>query len=396
MAMKIHILILLSALVQFSAAFLAFRMIRITKHVPAWILISSALLLMGIRRLTTLLSFVLPGIGSTMRGTGAEIIALFISILMLSSVILIRHYFIRQNRQKERLSESEKEYRDLSDHLEQRVEQRTRELLHANYKLKEYSQIKSEFLSKMSHELRTPLNAVIGFSDILISGMDGELTHEQKEDVKLIFNSAQHLLELINDVLDFSKLEAGRISLNPDRILMSQATSEALSDFLAGIHEKGLTVHDEIPSDFPPVYADPARLKQIIRNLISNAVKFTDQGSITLQAIWTDREGRRLSAAPPEGRGFIQMSVIDTGIGISDKNLSQIFHGFHQLESGPTRPYEGTGLGLAITQGLVELHGGKIGVESQPDHGSRFWFTLPTYEIKVKPEGQSSRTSLSA
>ena len=396
MTMKIHILILLSALVQFSAAFLAFRMIRITKHVPAWILISSALLLMGIRRLTTLLSFALPGIGSTLRGTGAEIIALLISILMLSSVILIRHYFIGQNRQKERLRESEKEYRDLSDHLEQRVEQRTRELLHANYKLKEYSQIKSEFLSKMSHELRTPLNAVIGFSDILISGMDGELTHEQKEDVKLIFNSAQHLLELINDVLDFSKLEAGRISLNPDRILMSQAASEALSDFMDSIREKGLTVHDEIPSDFPPVYADSDRLKQIIRNLISNAVKFTDQGSITLQAIWTDREGRRLSASPPEDRGFIQMSVIDTGIGISENNMSQIFHGFHQLESGPTRPYEGTGLGLAITQGLVELHGGKIGVESQPDHGSRFWFTLPTYEIKVKPEGQSNRKSLSA
>lgn len=374
------VIILVSAVIQFAAAYLAFRMIGILRHVPGWILIAAALLLMGIRRMTTLLGYLLPGIDKSFRGAGAETIALVISILMLGSVLLIRGYFLRQNRQSAKLRESEQRYRELSDELEFRVKERTRTLVDTANRLQECSRVQSEFLGKMSHELRTPLNAVIGFSDILLSGMDGELTPEQNKDVQLVFNNARGLWRLIDNILDFSRLKNGRIVLHPEKVALSQTISSALADLRDQILEKGLRVAEKIPDDLPPVYADPARLHQILRNLIGNAVRFTRGGEIRVQAGWADRKGNALPAPPAQARGFVRVTVQDTGIGIPKKDLSRIFEGFQQSKSGPARTHEGAGLGLAITRSLVELHGGSMGVESQPGQGALLWFTLPTWE----------------
>ncbi len=376
---KISLLIIVSVIIQLLTAFLAFRMIRFSRHAPGWILISLALLLMGVRRLATLMGYHLPG-AELFSGAGAETIAFVISILMLGGVILIRRYFIFHNQQEERLRESEQRYKALSDQLEHRIEERTQGLSDIIQSLQECQRTKSDFLNRMSHELRTPLNAVIGFSDILVTGMDGELTHEQKKDVQLILHSAQHLLQLINDILDASKLESGKIALKPDFVGVSSAIDNAVSDFAGKIREKGLVLRQDISAGVPKVHVDPLRFDQILRNLIDNAVKFTQQGEIRIRAFLSDREGKIMRSIPENGRRFVRISVHDTGIGIPWKEISEIFDTFHQLDSGPSRSYEGTGLGLTITKYLVELHGGQIGVESEPDKGSCFWFTLPAFK----------------
>lgn len=392
--MNTSFIILSSALIQFAAALLAFRMTRISRHLAGWTLISVAMLLMGIRRVTTLFGYGSQGLGESLRGLGAETIALSISMLMLGGVLLLRQYFIRQQRQEQRLVESEQKYKELSDQLESRVNQRTRDLLGAIENLQECSRTQSDFLSKMSHELRTPLNAVIGFSDILLSGMDGELAPDQKNDVQLIFNSAQHLLQLINDILDISKLEEGKISLQPEFIPVNQIIDDTLSDYRKQIEEKSLALRQEVPAGLPPVYADSRRMKQILSNLIGNAIKFTEKGMIVIDAGWSDREGHPLTPAPGSHSEFVKISIQDTGIGISDQELSLIFSRFHQTDTGLSRKYEGTGLGLAITLSLVELHGGTIGAESQPDKGSRFWFTLPITEDGAHAAGKAQGRNL--
>jgi signal transduction histidine kinase len=376
------LLILFSALIQFAAAFLAFRMIKISRHVPGWILIAVSLFLMGIRRTAALLSLHLHGIESTISGFGTEAIGLFISILMLSSMLMIRRYFLRQNNQEVRLRKSEQRYRALTEQLEQRVEERTRILSDAIQRLEKLDRTKSEFLNQMSHKLRTPLNSVMGFSDILLTGMDGELLPEQKKDVQLIFDSARHLLHLIENILDISRIETGKITWNPKEIQVTQAVSETLSNFEGQIKEKALFLRQEIPDTLPPVYADPKRFEQILKNLIGNAVKFTKQGEIFIQAGWTDQEGHPLEYVPADGRGFICISVQDTGIGVFEHEVSITFDQFSQSGTDLARKREGIGLSLTLTQRLVELHGGRIGVESRPDRGSRFWFTFPTFRDK--------------
>ncbi|MEK6776689.1 MAG: ATP-binding protein [bacterium] len=376
---KISLLIIVSVIIQLVTAFLAFRMIRFSRHAPGWILISLALLLMGVRRITTLLSYHLPGT-ELFRGIGAEAIALLISILMLCGVVLIRRYFILHNQQHERLRESEQRYKALSDQLEHRIEERTQGLSDIIQSLQECQRTKADFLSKMSHELRTPLNAVIGFSDVLLTGMDGELTAEQKKDVQLIFNSAQHLLQLINDLLDVSRLESGKFTLNHGPVEISRAVSDVVSDMMEKALEKGLALRQDIPAGLPAVEADPLRLDQILRNLIDNAVKFTQRGEVLIQAALSDRQGEIMRSIPEDAPGFVRVSVQDTGIGIPGEKISAIFDTFHQLDSGPSRRYEGTGLGLTITRSLVDLHGGRTGVKSEPGKGSLFWFTLPIFK----------------
>ena len=378
----ILLIILVSSLIQISAAYLAIRMIRISRHVTGWILISSALLLMGFRRITTLLGHVLPDTGAILKGVGAETIALCISLFMLGGVILIRKYILRQQRIEIKLFESEQKYKELSDQLELRITEKSIQLSQAHIHLQESKEVKSDFLSMMSHELRTPLNSIMGFSDILLTGIDGELTQEQKKDAQLIFNSATHLLQLINDILDYSKLESGKLILKPGWLSIETIVSSTVENYEDVIRGKGLYLSNKIPPDLPPLYSDSQRIDQILSNLIDNAVKFTDQGGMTIETEWTDQQGRTLEQVPEDRKGYLKISIQDTGIGIAEKNISKIFAGFHQTESGVSRRYEGTGLGLAISHNLVELHGGSMGVESQPGNGSRFWFTIPTYRIE--------------
>jgi signal transduction histidine kinase/HAMP domain-containing protein len=223
---------------------------------------------------------------------------------------------------------------------------------------------KSEFLSNMSHELRTPLNAIIGFSEVLLERMFGEMNEKQEDYLKDIHSSGQHLLSLINDILDLAKVEAGRMELNPTTFDLSAAIDNALTLIRERAMHHGIALATEIDSQLGELNADERKLKQILLNLLSNAVKFTPEGGrITVGA-------RRL-------RDMVEIAVNDTGIGIAPKDQAAVFEEFKQVGRDYTRKAEGTGLGLALTRKLVELHGGAIRLESEPGKGSTFSFTLP-------------------
>ena len=223
---------------------------------------------------------------------------------------------------------------------------------------------KSEFLANMSHELRTPLNAIIGFSEVLLERMFGEMNEKQEDYLKDIHSSGQHLLSLINDILDLAKVEAGRMELNPTTFDLSAAIDNALTLIRERAMHHGIALATEIDSQLGELNADERKLKQILLNLLSNAVKFTPEGGrITVGA-------RRL-------RDMVEIAVNDTGIGIAPKDQAAVFEEFKQVGRDYTRKAEGTGLGLALTRKLVELHGGAMRLESEPGKGSTFSFTLP-------------------
>jgi len=240
-------------------------------------------------------------------------------------------------------------------------------LIEANVRLAEASKLKSQFLATMSHELRTPLNSIIGYTELVLDGTYGTLTELQADRLEKVVRNGRNLLSLINDILDLSKIEAGRLELAIGPVNVVEMIDGVLSGIEVAAHAKNLTlVHDY--TGLPNVMADPVRVRQILLNLVSNAVKFTHEGSITVRG--------RANAA----NGMVQISVIDSGIGIAEDDLLYIFDEFRQVDSSTTRRYEGTGLGLAITKRLVELHGGAIWVESTPGYGSTFNFTLPIAE----------------
>jgi len=249
--------------------------------------------------------------------------------------------------------------------LEEKVRQRTAELQEANQELGRASRLKSEFLANVSHELRTPLSAIIGFSQILLDGIDGALTYEQRIDVEQVHRSGQSLLTLINQILDLSKIEAGKMDLNLERVELPGVMGSILETMRPLASEKGLRLEAEVPPTLPPLEADPVRLKQILLNLLSNAIKFSNEGRIDVRA-------------RPSGR-MVRISVTDTGIGITPEAQKLIFEEFVQGDGSTTRRHGGTGLGLSIVRKLVELHGGTIGVVSAPGMGSTFTFTLRTW-----------------
>ncbi len=232
--------------------------------------------------------------------------------------------------------------------------------------LKDVDRLKSEFLTSMSHELRTPLNSILGFADVLLQGIDGELNPVAAGDIQLIYNSGQHLLALINDILDLSKIEAGQMELLFEPIRISAAIEDVLTASTSLLHRKSVELVINIPDNLPPVLADRLRLNQILLNLLSNATKFTEKGAITVEV-------KQIDGDP----AYQQISVTDTGIGMTTDQQKHIFDRFQQADSSTTRKYGGTGLGLAICKQLVELHGGTISVVSRADVGSTFLFTLP-------------------
>jgi len=238
---------------------------------------------------------------------------------------------------------------------------------------------KGEFLSHMSHELRTPLNHIMGFTELVLGRNVGDLNEIQEEYLKDVYQSSQHLLSLVNEILDVSKIEAGKLEIKPSQINLKRLLKQSLSIIMdKAIHRKInlTTIIDEVPDI---ITADELRLKQILYNLLSNAVKFTeDGGNICLKARVTTELERRSPAETKSIRNEIEISVIDTGIGIRREDIGKIFEPFSQLESSLSRKYPGTGLGLGLTRNLVEMHGGGIWVESEgPGKGSTFRFTLP-------------------
>jgi signal transduction histidine kinase/CheY-like chemotaxis protein len=243
--------------------------------------------------------------------------------------------------------------------------------------MRKADQLKSQFLANMSHELRTPLNSIIGFSRVILKGIDGPVTELQQQDLTAIYNSGQHLLNLINDILDLSKIEAGKMELNfEENVNIGELANSVMSTVTGLVKDKPIRLSRDISTDLPTFRADPLKIRQVLLNLLSNAAKFTEQGSITLHA--SIQTG-------PAGHTEVIVSVIDTGPGISPEDRKKLFQPFSQVDASATRKTGGSGLGLSISRHLVEMHGGKIGVESEVGQGSTFYFTLPI-TLKGKPK----------
>ena len=283
-------------------------------------------------------------------------------------------------------------YNEAKGHAEElgrRVEERTRELQAANLQLVDVSRHKSEFLANMSHELRTPLNSILGFSELLAQQTYGPLTEKQARYVDNIHTSGHHLLALINDLLDLSKVEAGKLELHPQSFHLREALEATLHAIRLQAEAKRQLLHLQVADDLSAITADPIRVRQALYNLLSNAVKFTPAGGfITVTAKMVSSSEFGVSSSQPETRNpkpetasaseFVEIAVADTGIGIKPEDLSKLFRPFTQLEYTLTKQTQGTGLGLALTKRLVELHRGTIWAESAGEgRGSTFTIWLP-------------------
>jgi signal transduction histidine kinase len=243
------------------------------------------------------------------------------------------------------------------------------ELARKNEELTHLDQLKSDFMATMSHELRTPLTSIIGYSDMLLSGMTGELNEKQSAFVDSILKGGESLLNLINDVLDLTKIEAGRLELNREAVDLRAALLGVLPVVKPRAQDKRIRISTFLPTDLPLVWADPGKLNQILLNLITNGIKYThENGSVSVEARTVDDQ--------------VEIWVNDTGIGIAREDQDKVFQRFTQIDSSATRSQGGTGLGLAIVRELVELHGGAIRLQSKLGKGSSFIFTMP---ISTKP-----------
>jgi signal transduction histidine kinase len=230
-------------------------------------------------------------------------------------------------------------------------------------KAKAADRIKSAFLATMSHELRTPLNSIIGFTGIMLQGLAGPLNPEQKKQMTMVQNSSRHLLALINDVLDISKIEAGQLDLSIASFELKPSVEKTVKLVMPLAEKKGIDLRLDIADDVGVITTDQRRMEQVVLNLINNAVKFTEKGQVHISC--------------RNGKDQFILSVSDTGIGIREEEIPKLFQPFHQIDTGLTRKYEGTGLGLSICRKLVDLMGGTIHVESIWGQGSTFTIRLP-------------------
>jgi signal transduction histidine kinase/CheY-like chemotaxis protein len=241
--------------------------------------------------------------------------------------------------------------------------------VHAVEEMRKADQLKSQFLANMSHELRTPLNSIIGFSRVILKGIDGPITDVQEQDLNAIYNSGQHLLSLINDILDLSKIEAGKMELAfEDNVNIADVIQSVLPTTVGLVKDKPVEIVHEIDPDLPTVRADAMKVRQVLLNLLSNAAKFTEQGSIQIKAE---------CCSNAMGKSEVLVRVRDTGPGIAKEDQSKLFLPFSQVDASPARKTGGSGLGLSICRRLIEMHGGQIWVESELGMGSTFLFTLP-------------------
>src|SRR5438094_4919874 len=237
------------------------------------------------------------------------------------------------------------------------------ELSASNAQLMQASRLKSQFLASMSHELRTPLNSIIGFSKVLLNRLDGDLSERQETYIRSVHNSGAHLLQLINGILDFSRIEAGKLEMISEELDLHELIDECIESSMPLARGKQMKVEKNVPLELPPLSGDRTKVKQILLNLLSNAIKFTGQGRVLVSVV-------------PEPDA-LRVSVADTGIGIREDDLAHLFEPFQQLDNPVARNAGGTGLGLAISKKFVELHGGRIWAESRENQGSTFHFTLP-------------------
>ena len=259
----------------------------------------------------------------------------------------------------------------LTQRLEQRVAERTRELQEVNRQLQMASRHKSEFLARMSHELRTPMNAIIGFTRLVMRRSKEILPKREHENLGKVLISAEHLLALINDILDLSKVEAGRMEIHAVRFELEPLIELCLRTVEPLVKSDQLRLTKELEVGMPMLSTDQDKLKQILMNLLSNAIKFTETGTITVTAKYRDSE--------------VAISVADTGIGIPAGALERIFEEFHQVDNSATRQYRGTGLGLSISRHFARLMGGDITIRSTVGAGSTFIVTIPRCYKTAQP-----------
>ncbi len=293
----------------------------------------------------------------------------------------------------------EEELRKYREHLEDVVKERTRqlekkakELERVNIRLQEMDRLKSIFLAGMSHELRTPLNSIMGFTDIMLMGMAGEITEEQRKQLAIVKSSARHLLELISDLLDISRIESEKIELLPAEFGFNEVISEVVEIISPAINEKGLKLIIKV-TEGATLFSDRRRIKQVLINLINNAVKFTDSGKITLTAGLS--ESSKLKVQRKSGffqlpasdfelhRDWLVISVRDTGIGIKHEDMNKLFQPFQQVNTDSVRIHKGTGLGLYLCKKLVTLLGGDIWAKSKYGSGSEFVFAIPLRNVGI-------------
>ena len=274
-----------------------------------------------------------------------------------------------------------RQLRVLNEGLEERIrlateelEERNRRLEWQSRELQKASRLKSEFLASMSHELRTPINAMIGYTALLQERIYGELSDKQDNALRKVYNASQHLLALINDILDLSRIEAGKMPIRIEEVRLHAIVHELSQAIEPMVREKRLEYRTEMSEDLPLLITDRTKVKQILLNLLTNAVKFTPEGSVTLRAFLAD------------GRDRFRVEVEDTGIGIQEHDLEAIFDDFRQVDQSSTRQYGGTGLGLSITRKLVSLLRGKVNVASQYGRGSIFSVELP---VELIAEGET-------
>jgi len=282
------------------------------------------------------------------------------------AIVSVLHDLTKQV-ENERLYEALKQ---LNSELEQRIRDATADLAEQNARLQWQSQeveranrLKSEFLASMSHELRTPINALIGYSALLLDGVLGDVNPRQRDALARGRAAAEHLLALINDILDLAKIEAGKMPLHLEAVSLREVTMEVTQQIEPMVRKKQLEFVIDVSPDSPVIHSDRTKIKQVLLNLLSNAVKFTNRGRVSVEA--------------HEAQGGVRIDVVDTGIGIRQSDLQAIWEDFRQVDQSRTREFGGTGLGLSITRKLLERLGGSVTVQSVYGEGSTFSVYLP-------------------
>jgi len=268
--------------------------------------------------------------------------------------------------------------------LQSNVAERTRliaQLEKDKIELRELDKLKSSFLANVSHELKTPMSSIVGYTDLLLDKVDGPVNEEQEKSLKKVALHSRHLLQLINSLLDISKMESGELKLEVRELDLKSLIEAVTMTFDSIIKQKGLTLNIEMDKNLPFIYGDENKIKRILTNLLSNAVKFTHKGGITISAKTS------INIKPGVIPAFAEVCVEDTGIGIKEQDLGIIFDKFVQVDPTLSRQYEGTGLGLSITKGYVELHKGEIWVTSEYGKGSKFCFSLPLKKELLENSG---------
>ena len=307
-----------------------------------------------------IIKWLAAGQGANVKGRVAELREFFAAEVDEAAI----EELTRQNRDLVQVLDELEEKREALERLNAQLNESNRELNEANAKLRELSEMKEEFLALTTHDLRSPLTVISGVISFFTSGRLGDLSPEQKNMVAMMERNTQNLIELVNDLLDASKLESGTMRLDTASIELPGLIEELREQMQPLAQEKEITLGESLPEDLPPLRADRAKLRRILVNLLSNAIKFTPRG------------GRVEVAAAREG-DFARVSVTDTGVGIPQEDAGRLFDKYAQARSRATRSEKGTGLGLYITRQLVELHGGEIKVDSQEGKGSTFSFTIP-------------------